>query len=75
MGETLPLFKTTFNRAVAVESRPEHLSGEAGAVIQREVMDRLGIIDWMTKRLEDRHGATRILSRRAKRVRRLSAPS
>jgi len=61
MGETLPLFKTTFNRAVEVESRREHLSGEAGAVIQRELMDRLGIIDWMAERLEDRRDPTRII--------------
>ncbi len=53
MGETLPLFKTSFNCAVEVESRPEHLTGEAGALIQREVMDRLGMMDWLAERLTD----------------------
>lgn len=60
MGETLPLFKTSFNHSVQVESRPEHLTGEAGALIQREIMDRLGIIDWMSKRLSDGREASRV---------------
>lgn len=60
MGETLPLFKTTFNRAVQVEARPEHLTGEAGALIQRELMDRLGIIDWLGERLDDGRDASRV---------------
>ena len=33
MGETVPLFTASFNRAVQVESRPEHLTGEAGGLI------------------------------------------
>jgi len=60
MGETLPLFKTTFNRAVQVESRPEHLTGEAGALIQREVMDRLGMMDWLVERLTDSRDPDRV---------------
>jgi len=60
MGETLPLFKSTFNHAVQVEARPEHLTGEAGALIQRELMDRLGIIDWLTERLQDSRDSGRI---------------
>lgn len=46
MGETLPLFKTSFNQSVQIESRPDHLTGDAGALVQREIMERTGIIDW-----------------------------
>lgn len=53
MGETLPLFKPTFNRSVQIESRPDHLTGDAGALVQREIMERTGIIDWLTARLDD----------------------
>src|SRR5690625_5339314 len=60
MGETLPLFKASFNHAVQVESRPEHLTGEAGALIQREIMDRLGIIEWLGERLTDPRDPSRV---------------
>ena len=60
MSETLPLFKTSFNHSVQVESRPEHLTGEAGALIQREIMDRLGIIDWLDERLTDARNPERV---------------
>ena len=60
MGETLPLFTASFNRAVQVESRPEHLTGEAGGLIQRELMDRLGIIDWLSEHLDDCRDARRV---------------
>lgn len=44
MGETLPLFTTTFNRGLSVESRPERLTGDAGAVLLREILERSGIV-------------------------------
>ena len=53
MGETLPLFTTTFNRAVQIESRSDHLTSDAGALVQREIMERTGIIDWLVSRLHD----------------------
>lgn len=53
MGETLPLFRPLFNQSVQVETRPEHLTAESGALIQREIMERSGIIDWMCGRLND----------------------
>ena len=53
MGETLPLFTPLFNKSVHIESRPEHLSAESGALIQREIMERSGIIDWLAERLHD----------------------
>jgi len=55
MGETLRLFQTSFNRSIQVESRPDHLTGEAGALIQREIMSRSGIIEWLDERLDDPH--------------------
>ena len=48
MGETLPLFTTSFNRSLSVESRAEHLSGDGGAIVQRELMERSGIISVIT---------------------------
>ena len=53
MGETLPLFTPMFNKSVNIESRPEHLTAESGALIQREIMERSGIIDWLAERLHD----------------------
>ena len=53
MGETLPLFTPLFNKSVQIESRPEHLTGESGALIQREIMERSGIIDWLAGAFHD----------------------
>jgi len=54
MGDrNLPLFQPDFNSYLKIESRPERLSGEAGGVISREVIERLGIVKWLTKRLID----------------------
>ena len=54
MGETnLSLFRAEFNQSLRLESRPERLTSDAGAVVLREVMERIGIVDWMTSRLSD----------------------
>lgn len=53
MGENLPLFQPEFNGSLKVETRPERLSGEAGGVITREIIERLGVVDWLTERLID----------------------
>ena len=53
MGETLPIFSTTFNRCVQVEARADHLSADTGALLLREIMERTGIVEWMTGRLVD----------------------
>jgi hypothetical protein len=52
-GETLPPFATSFNASLSIEARPERLTGDAGAVLVREVIERTGIIAWMTARLHD----------------------
>ncbi len=55
MGEAnLSLFRAKFNQSLRIEARPERLTSDAGAVLLREVMERLGIVDWMTSRLVDR---------------------
>ncbi len=55
MGEgNLALFRAEFNRSLRVESRPERLTSEAGAVVLREVVERLGIVNWLVGRLVDR---------------------
>ena len=53
MGEGFTLFRAEFNGSLRIESRAEHLTSEAGAVFLREVIERLGISGWMTRRLED----------------------
>jgi hypothetical protein len=53
MAEDLTPFRALFNGSLRFESRPEHLTSEAGAVILRESMDRLEIIPWLVKRLVD----------------------
>ena len=40
-------------RGFAIESRAEHLTGDGGTVIQREMLERSGIVSWMVDRLED----------------------
>jgi len=53
MGETLPSFSTGFNKSLRIESRAERLTGDAGAVALREIMERSGIVDWMLPQLTD----------------------
>ena len=54
MGESLFPIATTFNRSLRIEARPERLTGEAGAVILREIIERTGIGAWLARRLVDR---------------------
>ena len=53
MGETLQPFTTRFNKSLRVESRAERLTGDAGVVALREIMERSGIVEWMTPQLTD----------------------
>ena len=52
-GETLQPFTTRFNKSLRVESRAERLTGDAGVVVLREIMERSGIARWMVPRLTD----------------------
>ena len=54
MGETLSLFRFSFNNSLRIESRPERLTGEPGAMLLREIVERTRIIEWLTERLHGR---------------------
>ena len=60
MGETLFLFRSSFNKSLCIESRPERLTGEPGAVILREIIERTRIIEWLAERLHDPRKADRV---------------
>jgi len=60
MGETLPLFQPSFNKALRVETRPERLSADAGVLLQREALERTGVIEWLTQRLADPRDPSRV---------------
>lgn len=51
MGEELRLFRAGFNRSLRVESRQERITGDAGAILVREVIERLGLGRWLKGRL------------------------
>lgn len=53
MGEQYPLPGVTFNRSVDIEVRPERLSSDGGALLLREVGDRLGLFGWLASNLDD----------------------
>ena len=53
MGEELSLFRPEFNQSIRVEARAERLTSDAGAVLVREVDERLGITQWLAERLGD----------------------
>lgn len=54
MGEELSLFRAEFNGSLRIEAREERLTGDAGSVVLREVIERLGMSGWLKERLEDR---------------------
>ena len=53
MGETLQRVTPSFNRSLRIESRTDRLTGDPGAVVLRELLERSGILGWMTARLKD----------------------
>lgn len=53
LGEELSLFQPEFNGSIRVEARAERLTSDAGAVLLREVLERLGITEWLASRLVD----------------------
>ena len=53
MKGTIPLLSLSFNPAVSIETCPEQLSAETGALVQRETMERSGIVGWLAERLRD----------------------
>lgn len=53
MGEALPLFSAEFNGSIRVETRPEHLTSDAGVIALREGLERLRMWDWLAEQLHD----------------------
>jgi hypothetical protein len=54
MGEErMPLFRPGFNGSVVVEARPERLTTEPGAVVVREMLDRVGLVGYLSERIKD----------------------
>lgn len=54
------LFLPDFNRSVHVEARPERLSSDAGSLLMRELMDRLGYRALLAKHLTDPRDPSRV---------------
>jgi len=58
MSETVQPVMPRFNRSPRIASRADRLTGDPGAVVMlREVMERSGIVPWMTQRLQDPRSA------------------
>lgn len=53
MSENLTLFSLEFNQSIRVEARPERLTTDPGAILLRETMERIGIIPWLVRRIQD----------------------
>ncbi len=61
MGESqCSLFQPEFNRSIRVEARRERLSADAGALLLRELMDRLGYPALFGKHLRDPRDSFRV---------------
>ncbi len=60
MGEILGNFSLKFNGSVRVEARAERLTSDAGALLLREVDERLGLTGWLGHRLKDPRDGSRI---------------
>ena len=54
MGESVADFRAQFNGCVRIESRSERLTGDAGALLLRDGLERLGFVDWLGGELVDR---------------------
>lgn len=60
MGDSqATLFQPEFNRSIRVEARRERLSGDAGTLLLRELMDRTGLSDLLLEHLDDERDADR----------------
>ena len=58
MSETVQPVMPRFNRSPRIASRADRRTGDPGAVVMlREVMERSGIVPWMTQRLQDPRSA------------------
>ena len=53
MGEVLAQLRFAFNRSIRVEARPERLTADPGALLVREIEERLGLSRWLAKQIDD----------------------
>lgn len=53
MGESIGGARLQFNGSLRVEAREERLSGEGGALLLREIDERLGLVKALAKQLQD----------------------
>ncbi len=61
MGEErMPLCRPKFNGSVVVEARPERLTVDPGAIAIREMLERLGLVEYVCERVEDPRDPERI---------------
>jgi hypothetical protein len=61
MGESqCSLFQPDFNRSLRVEARGERLSADAGALLLRELLDRLGYPTLFSEHLRDARDGSRV---------------
>jgi hypothetical protein len=61
MGELQgTLFSLECNRSVSIEARPERLTADAGALLLRELSDRLGLAGLVKRHLNDTRAEDRV---------------
>jgi len=56
MGETLELFRPSFDHSVVAEARESNQSSDAGLLPVREVLERSGLFDFFDGHLFDPRG-------------------
>ena len=54
------LFSLEYNRSIHIEARPERVSGDAGALLLRQLMDRLGYPRLFARHLRDPRDPARV---------------
>lgn len=54
MGDSVADFRAHFNGSIRIEPRSERLTGDAGALLLRDGLERLGFVDWLRQNLIDR---------------------
>ena len=53
-GKQETLWSPSFNGSIKVEARSDRLTCEAGALVVRDGLERLGMVEWLAERLHDR---------------------
>ncbi len=61
MGEQVSLPGPSFNHSIRIEARSDRLTSDAGAILLREVGDRIGLFSWLASRLHDPRDPARVV--------------